>query len=85
MTEKEYVEHILSRAKAYADHLSMETLDSEAFHAWQDTKVALSPFTVVRLCEAWLAGKAREAETELEASESIPAPENQLKPVTGQI
>lgn len=57
MTESEYVNHILQRAKAYIADIGKDPgtgLDSKINAEWYHTKTMLSANTVVRLCETWL-------------------------------
>jgi hypothetical protein len=62
MTEKEYVEHIRSRAKAYIAELAPGIeISAWTIADWGNTKGALSPHTMVKLCETWL---ERESATE---------------------
>jgi len=55
MTEREYVEHIRSKAQAYIAELPPGIgMSARTIADWGNTKGALSPHTMVRLCDAWL-------------------------------
>jgi hypothetical protein len=57
MTEKEYVEHILKKAKAYIVEVAREPGDKmkmKPIAEWEHVKSMLSAHTMVRLCETWL-------------------------------
>lgn len=57
MTEREYVEHILRRAKAYIGEIGKHPggeMDRPTIEEWSDAKRMMSPHTLVRLCETWL-------------------------------
>lgn len=59
MTEREYVEHIHRVAAAYIAKIETHdhgiALGTSEELAWSRTKESLSPFTMIKLCEAWLA------------------------------
>jgi hypothetical protein len=60
MTEREYVQFLRKRASDYMDAIAGdiggevggETI--KAAHAWDAAKAHLSPFTLIRMCDAWL-------------------------------
>jgi hypothetical protein len=59
MTEPEYVEHIRRTASAYLAKIEAGAhslaLNSPEARAWANTKDSLSPFTMIEMCDAWLA------------------------------
>lgn len=63
MTEKEYVEHLRKCAATYIANLDNDkTLDVFAGAAsdWHNAKTSMSPWTMVSLCDAWLAANNTE-------------------------
>jgi hypothetical protein len=57
MTEKEYVEHILKKAKAYIVEVAREPGDKmkmKPIAEWEHVKSMLSAHQAVKLCDAWL-------------------------------
>lgn len=65
MSEQEYVEHIKGVASRYLAKIEKDAsahafLRSDEAMSWQITKENLSPFTTVRLCDAWLERKRAE-------------------------
>jgi hypothetical protein len=71
MTEREYVERFKAKAEAYVqtvsrlgDGTAMPEVDAAAVQAWEHAKAFASPFTMIRMADAWLAANAANRERE---------------------
>ena len=58
MDEAAYVEHIRMRAKQYLAELSADSITQPTVSNWEYTKLALSPYTFIAMCDAWLEKQA---------------------------
>jgi len=54
MTEREYVEHIRSKAEAYMAEIDSEQPRMKPITEWENVKAGLSAQTMSVLCDAWL-------------------------------
>lgn len=57
MTEREYIEWLMQKAKAYiaeAAKFPGVEMEIQPVTEWENAKSMISPHTLVRLCETWL-------------------------------
>ena len=63
MTEREYVETLRNAARDYLSQIKAPDDDMKrATERWHELRASMSPFTFVRLCDAWLQKEQSDAE-----------------------